>query len=45
MNWKLPERVSGRILSEFKHPRSESPVPTEFSDELFYPGGVTSGFY
>jgi predicted dehydrogenase len=45
MNWKLPQRATGRILSEFKHPRSKSPVPTEFSGELLYPDGVTSSFY
>jgi predicted dehydrogenase len=45
MNWKVPERVTGRILSEFKHPGSKSPVPTEFSAELLYPDGVSSSFY
>jgi predicted dehydrogenase len=45
MNWKVPERVIGRILSEFKHPSSKLPVPTEFSAELLYPGGVTGNFY
>ena len=45
MNWKLPQRVTGRILSEFKHASSKLPVPTEFSAELLYPGGVTSSFY
>jgi predicted dehydrogenase len=45
MNWKLPQRVTGRILSEFKHASSKLPVPTEFSGELLYPEGVTNGFY
>jgi predicted dehydrogenase len=45
MNWKVPQRVTGRILSEFKHASSKLPVPTEFSAELLYPGGVTSSFY
>ena len=45
MNWKVPQRAAGRILSEFKHPRSKAPVPTEFSGELFFAGGVSSSFY
>jgi predicted dehydrogenase len=45
MNWQLPRRVTGHALSEFKHPRGKSPVPTEFSAELFFDGGVTSSFY
>jgi predicted dehydrogenase len=45
MNWKLPERVSGRMLCEFKHPGSQISVPTEFSAELFFDSEVTSSFY
>jgi len=45
MNWRLPQRVTGRILSEFKHASSKLSVPTEFSAELFYSDGVTSSFY
>ena len=45
MNWKVPQRVTGRVLSEFKHASSKLPVPTEFSAELLYPDGVTSSFY
>jgi predicted dehydrogenase len=45
MNWRLPQRVTGRVLSEFKHSSSKLPVPTEFSAELLYPDGVTSSFY
>lgn len=44
-NWKLPQRVTGQLLSEFKHRGSKSAVPTEFSAELFFADGVTSGFY
>jgi predicted dehydrogenase len=40
MNWQLPREVTGRILSQ-----SGSPVPTEFSGELIYDGGVSAGFY
>ena len=45
MNWRLPQRVTGRILSEFKHASSQLPVPTEFSAELLYPEGVTCSLY
>jgi predicted dehydrogenase len=40
MNWQMPREVTGKILSQ-----SGSPVPTEFSGELIYDGGVSSGFY
>ena len=40
MNWQLPREVTGKILSQ-----SGSQVPTEFSGELIYDGGVSSGFY
>ena len=45
MNGKLPQRVTGRVLSGFKHPGTVLPVPTEFSAELLFEGGVTSSFY
>jgi predicted dehydrogenase len=45
MNWKLPKQVSGRILSEIKHKDAAASVPTEFSGELFFEGGVSCGFY
>ncbi len=40
MNWQMPREVTGKILSQ-----SGTPVPTEFSAELIYDGGVSSGFY
>jgi predicted dehydrogenase len=45
MNWQLPQSVSGRVLSQFSHPDSRAPVPTEFSAELDFPGGISSTFY
>jgi len=45
MGWKLPRRVSGRVLSERGHPRSRAPVPAEFSGELFFDNGATGSFY
>lgn len=45
MNNALPQRVSGRILSELCGAESEGPVPAEFSGELFFADGVTAAFY
>ena len=45
MNYELPERVTGRILSEFGRSDSPESVPTEFSGELFFGDGVSAGFY
>ena len=38
MRWQLPREVTGRVLSEFKHPDSPCAVPTEFAGELFFDG-------
>jgi predicted dehydrogenase len=43
MNWRMPDRVAGRIISRTGNERDG--VPLEFSGELFFPGGVSSGFY
>ena len=43
MKNQLPERVSGRILHE--QGSGKTPVPVEFSGELFFPGGVSATFY
>ncbi len=40
LNWQLPREVTGKILSQ-----SGSSVPTEFTGELIYDGGVSSGFF
>jgi predicted dehydrogenase len=45
MKWQLPERVTGRLLSSVTKPKDTPPVPTEFSGELFFPGGASSTFY
>ena len=45
MREQLPRRVTGRILSETGGKNSPAPVPTEFSGELFFDGGASSGFY
>ncbi|HVM51124.1 MAG TPA: Gfo/Idh/MocA family oxidoreductase [Candidatus Acidoferrum sp.] len=45
MNWKLPQRVTGQLLSHAPQPSAHPPVPTEASGELFFEGGVSGGFY
>lgn len=45
MDWQLPRHVSGHTLCELRHPDAAAPVPTEFSGELFFQGGVSSSFY
>jgi predicted dehydrogenase len=45
MNWQLPRRVTGRFLNEVTAKGSPAPVPTEFSGELLFENGVSSGFY
>jgi len=43
MNWQMPSRVEGRVISRAGN--NSSRVPLEFSGELFFDGGVSSGFY
>jgi predicted dehydrogenase len=45
MKEQLPRRVTGRILKEVAGPNSPAPVPAEFSGELLFADGVSSGFY
>jgi predicted dehydrogenase len=45
MQWQMPRAVTGRCLNEFHAPGSAGPVPTEFSGELLFDGGVSAGFY
>lgn len=45
MKYQLPERVTGRLLAKHGRPDSSLPVPTDFSAELVFPGGVSSAFY
>jgi predicted dehydrogenase len=40
LNWQLPSAVSAKILAQ-----SAGGVPTEFSAELFFDGGVSAEFY
>jgi predicted dehydrogenase len=45
MNWRLPERVTGRLLAQHARRDSRDPVPLEFSGELLYSNGVSASFY
>ena len=45
MKFQLPRQVSGRLLSELRRQDSPASVPAEFSGELLFDGGVSSGFY
>lgn len=44
-NWEMPKEVTGRLLSEYRHPQSAVAVPTAFSGELWYEGGFSASFY
>jgi predicted dehydrogenase len=43
MNWQMPNRVEGKIISRAGN--NSSGVPLEFSGELFFDGGVSANFY
>ena len=45
MKYAMPERVTGRLLAQHGRGDSRAPVPMDFSAELLFPGGVSSGFY
>lgn len=40
LNWRLPREVSGRTLAQ-----TDSSVPTDFSGELIFDGGISAGLY
>lgn len=45
MKGQMPRQVSGRLLAKLGRKDSPAPVPTEFSGELLFDGGVSAGFY
>ena len=45
MNWQMPLRVSGWLLSEHRRPDSPAAVPTAFAGELLFAGEVSASFY
>jgi predicted dehydrogenase len=44
-NDQLPRQVTGRILREIHGTNSPASVPAEFSGEMLFDDGVSSGFY
>jgi predicted dehydrogenase len=45
MDWQMPQKVIGRIVSQFSRRGSAMPVPTDFSGELVFEDEVSAGFY
>lgn len=45
MNYRMPQRLSGRMLAEYRRPDSPGATPMEFSGELFFADGVSASFY
>jgi predicted dehydrogenase len=45
LNYKLPTKVMGRILTPLQGQGSKESVPGEFSAELFFEGGISANFY
>lgn len=45
MNYQLPLEVTGRILAAHRREDSADSVPIEFSGELIFAGGASSGFF
>jgi predicted dehydrogenase len=44
LNQRLPQRVTGRILSQYDRGDGRT-VPIEFTGELLYPDGVSASYY
>jgi len=42
---RMPRSVTGRVLSEMRHPGAAVGVPSEFSGEMLYDGGLTVSYY
>lgn len=45
MDWQMPQKVTGRIVSQFSRLDSQVPVPTDFSGELVFDREISAGFY
>jgi predicted dehydrogenase len=43
VNWQMPNRIDGKIISRAAN--DPVGVPVEFSGELFFDGGISMGFY
>ncbi len=42
---RMPRAATGRVLSEMRNPGASAGVPSEFSGELLFEGGLTLAFY
>jgi predicted dehydrogenase len=45
MGWRLPQAVSGRILSQRKSDTSPAPTPTDFSGDLIFDETTSAEFF
>ncbi len=45
LNYQMPHRVCGRLLTQARRPDSQTDVPIEFSAELFFANGVSATMY
>ena len=45
MNYQVPRAVTGRLLNASGRSDSLKPVPTEFSGEVLFDGGVSASYY
>jgi len=45
MQWRMPQKVTGRIVSQFSQPGRPASVPTDFCGELVFKQEVSAGFY
>lgn len=43
--WQMPMEVNGRVLSDCRRADSPAAVPTAFTGELIFSGGVSADFY
>jgi len=45
MNWEMPVKTFGRVLSQSKGDSQNGSVPTELTGELLFPSGASASFY
>ncbi len=45
LNYQMPHKVCGRLLTQARRPDSKTDVPMEFSAELFFANGVSATMY
>jgi len=45
LEWQMPQKITGRIVSQFSRQGSPMPVPTDFYGELVFDHEVSAGFY